>query len=207
LDGFERVVSLAGDAAGWITQPAQYGVALLSLALVFLWSGTAKLRRPALAAMAMIDLRILRRATPAHGVAAATVELAVAAALTTAVVLPGVAWPAAALAAVLLWWFVALQARGLRSGESLSCFCFGNSTSELSRATLGRTAALAALATVLALGAPEQQAPGASQFSLQLVVAAGLLGAATVLGMVPQLLRLNRDPLGLADERWVRRVS
>jgi hypothetical protein len=54
----------------------------------------------------------------------------------------------------LLWFFVLLIAKSLFSGEDFSCFCLGDADTRLSRLTLVRTAALALLASALALAPP-----------------------------------------------------
>ncbi|MBX6765102.1 MAG: hypothetical protein IRY88_15705 [Rubrobacteraceae bacterium] len=153
-----------------------------------------KLRRPALAAMAMVDFKVARRVRPSLGFALGAGELVLALAL-------ALGGPASrfiiAIAAALLWVFTLLIARSLWSGERFACFCFGDTDSVLSRWTLLRTSALALLAStlaILALPTNSYREPGAAPV-LELVVAAAILGTVVLLGRVPDLWKWNRDLL------------
>src|SRR5918998_5736473 len=146
LNGFGSAVALLVQAFDLVTGPAGYGIAVWVLAIVFVWSGLAKLRRPALAALAMKDFGLVRRVRPGLGRALGAAELLLALFLIIGA-LPAVVLP---FTAVLLWFFVLLIARSLWLGKDFSCFCFGDADSRLSRLTLIRTAALALLASVLA---------------------------------------------------------
>jgi hypothetical protein len=190
VNGFESALSLAVDALHLAT--AGYGIAVWVLAIVFAWSGIAKLRRPILAAMAMVDFGVLRRVRPHLGVVLGAAELSLAL-LLAAGALRVLFLP---VAAALLWLFVLLIARSLHSGKRFACFCFGEADSELSRLTLVRTAALAMLATVVAIGSPPAGAlsGSGSAFALQGVSAAAIVGAIALVGQVPKLLRWNKDP-------------
>jgi hypothetical protein len=61
MNGFATVLSLLADALHLVTASEVYGIAVWILAIIFVWSGLAKLRRPTLAAMAMQDFGVLRR--------------------------------------------------------------------------------------------------------------------------------------------------
>jgi len=67
-----------GDVLHLITAPAVYGIAVWILAIVFVRSGVAKLRRPGLAAMAMQDFGVLRQIRPRLGSALGAAELLLA---------------------------------------------------------------------------------------------------------------------------------
>jgi hypothetical protein len=205
MDGFERILSLITEAADSFAGAEAHGAGLAFLAAVFAWSGIAKLRRPALAAMAMIDFGLLRHLRPRLGALAGGLELVVAAALASGLAVPAVASLFAPVAAVALWFFTFLLARALRLGRRFACFCFGTSESQLSPWTLLRTVLLASLATGLALGTPSGTGPDLQVAVLQTSAALGVLGAVTLTGAIPRLLRWNRDPFGLADQNWVRR--
>jgi hypothetical protein len=92
---------------------------------------------------------------------------------------------------VLLWLFAFLIGRSLTLGERFSCFCFGESDSQLSRWTLARTAALALLASELVIVAPAAALRAAPLEESALEAAAGLslLGVIVLLG---QLRRIRR---------------
>ena len=177
-----------------MTGPAGYGIAIWVLAIIFVWSGLAKLRRPALAAMAMNDFGILRRVRPRLGGALGAVELLLALSLIIG------AFPVLILpvTAGLLWFFVLLIARSLWAGKDFSCFCFGDADSRLSRLTLVRTIALALLASAL-LVVPLRYASFDQIYLLQAVSAAALVGAIVLAGRIPRLLRWNKDPYGLGN--------
>jgi len=194
VNGFGSAVALLGQAFDLVTGPAGYGIAIWVLAIIFVWSGLAKLRRPALAAMAINDFGILRRIRPGLGSALGAMELLLALALITAT-LPVVILP---VTAGLLWFFVLLIARSLWLGKDFSCFCFGDADSRLSRFTLVRTIALAVLATALVV-VPLRYAGFDQIYLLQALSAAALVGTIVLAGRIPSLLRWNRDPYGLGN--------
>jgi Methylamine utilisation protein MauE len=184
---------LAG-AFDLLTTPAGYGIAVWILAIVFAWSGLAKLRRPTLAAMAVHDFGVLSRVRPRIGGVLGASEMLLALALIIGA-LPVVFLP---VTAGFLWTFVLLITRSLRLGKDFSCFCFGDSDSRVSRLTLIRTAALAGLASILAL-APLRYAGFDQVYLLQAISAAALVGTIALAGKIPKLLRWNRNPYRLGD--------
>jgi hypothetical protein len=194
LNGFGSALSLLAESIGLLTAPAGYGIAVWVLAIVFVWSGLAKLRRPALAAMAITDFGVLRKIRPWLGTALGGAELLLAVSL-IAGVLPMVFLP---VTAGLLVFFVLLIAKSLWSGKEFSCFCFGDADAKISRVTLVRTIALALLASALAV-APLPYASLGQTYLLQALCAAALVGAITLGGQIPKLLRWNRDPYRLGN--------
>ena len=195
MNGFESALALFSELLRLVTAPAGYGIAVWVLAIIFVWSGVAKLRRPTLAAMAMMDFGVVRRVRPRLGSALGAVELLLALSL-IAGVLPALVLP---VTAGLLWFFVLLIARGLLSGEDFACFCFGDSASRLSRLTLVRTAALALLASVLAVAPLPTYAGFSETYVLQAISAAAFIGAISLVGHIPKLLRWNKDPYGITN--------
>jgi hypothetical protein len=195
MNGFESAFFLFAELLRLLTAPAGYGIAVWILAIIFVWSGVAKLRRPTLAAMAMMDFGVLRRVRPLLGSALGAAELLLALFLITGT-LPVIFLP---VTAGLLWIFVLLISRSLWSGKDFACFCFGDADSRLSRLTLIRTAALAQLASVLAVAPlPTGAYAGFSQtYLLQAVSAASFVGAITLASQIPKLLRWNKDPYGM----------
>ena len=194
MNGFGSAIALLTQVFDLVTAPAGYGIAIWVLAIVFVWSGLAKLRRPALAAMAMNDFGIVRRIRPRLGSALGALELLLALSLISGmlrvVVLP--------FTAGLLWFFVLLIARSLWLGKDFSCFCFGDADSRLSRLTLVRTTALALLASALAL-VPLRYAGFDQVYLLQAISAAALVGAIVLASRIPKLLRWNKAPYGLEN--------
>jgi hypothetical protein len=194
VNGFGSAIALLARAFDLVTGPAGYGIAIWVLAIIFVWSGLAKLHRPALAALAMNDFGILHRVRPNLGRALGAVELLLALSLITGVLLV-VILP---VTAGLLWFFVLLIARSLWLGKDFSCFCFGDSDSRLSRLTLVRTTALALLASALVVVAP-RPANLDQIYLLQAISAAALVGAIVLASRMPQLLSWNKDPYGLGN--------
>jgi hypothetical protein len=121
VNGFESALSLLAKALHLITAPTGYGIAVWILALVFVWSGVAKLRQPTLAAVAMVDFGVLRRVRPRLGSALGAAGLLLALLLITGT-LPALFLP---VTAGLLWLFVLLIAKSLLSGKDFACFCLG----------------------------------------------------------------------------------
>ena len=197
MNGFESALSLFASALHLLSAPTGYGVGVWILGIIYVWSGVAKLRRPTLAAMAMMDFGVLRRVRPRLGGALGAAEVLLALFLITGT-LPVLFVP---VTAGLLWVFVLLIARSLRSGQDFPCFCFGDADSRLSRLTLVRTAALAVLASVLAVAAPSVGAyAGFSEtYLLQAVSAAALVGATLLGSQISKLLRWNKDPYSLGN--------
>ena len=189
MNGFESALALLAKVLDLVTAPEGYGIAVWILAIIFVWSGLAKLRRPALAAMALTDFGILRRVRPRLGGALGAVELLLALVLITGT-LSVVFLP---LTAGLLWFFVLLIARSLWSGKDFSCFCFGDADSRLSRLTLIRTTALAVLASLL-VAAPQPYASFDQIYLLQAISAVAFVGTIVLASQTPKLLRWNRDP-------------
>ncbi len=197
MNGFESALALFAGFFDLLTAPAGYGIAVWVLTIIFVWSGVAKLRKPTLAAMAIMDFGVIRGIRPRLGSALGGAEVLLAMFL-AAGILPMVSLP---FTAGLLWLFVLLIARGLWLGKDFACFCFGDSDSRLSRWTLARTAALAMLASVLAVAplSAGSYAGLTTTYILQAVAAAAIVGMAVLGSQIPSLLRWNRDPYGVRN--------
>ena len=194
VNGFESALSLLAKALHLITAPTGYGIAVWILAIVFVWSGVAKLRQPTLAAVAMVDFGVLRRVRPRLGSALGAAELLLAL-LLIAGMLPALFLP---VTAGLLWLFVLLIAKSLLSGKDFACFCLGDADSRLSRLTLVRTGALALLASVMAV-VPLPYASFDQTYFLQAISAAAFVGTIVLGSQIAKLLRWIRDPYGLGN--------
>lgn len=167
-------------------------VASWSLATIFAYAGAAKLKHPKLAALALTDFRLVRRPRVAFGRTAGAVEMAVAALLVVAP-LARYGWAAAA---ALLWFFVWLLARTLRSGAAFACFCFGDPSSPISALSVARTALLAAFATAGAAAValdPYAVTGSLTEAATAAVAGAGLTASTALAATLPALLRLNDD--------------
>lgn len=196
MSGFQHLFRLTSD---FFTGTVGFGTSVWLLAGVFAWSGIPKLRRPVLAALAMAEFGVTDRPRRVQGVALGAVEALlslslVAAAVTESLVIRVLVLAAAAL---LLWLFVTLIGISLSRGRTFACFCFGDSESKLSGATLLRTAALAVLASILVVavfGRPDG-VPAARVVLLQAESAAALLGIVALVGQLPRLTRWGQGSL------------
>jgi hypothetical protein len=121
----------------------QLAVALASVpALLLVWAGVEKLRRPFPASLAIVRFGLAKRVRPRVGRAAGAVELAAGVALMARPQSPWTYMPAAAL----LFVFVFLLARAVGRGERFACACFGaRETDSITPVTILRTAVLLAL--------------------------------------------------------------
>jgi hypothetical protein len=121
------------------------------LAVVFSWSGVAKLRNPLEAASAMTFFGVLSTIRAGAARLLAAVELAVAAGLAaSAVASSSVALRIfSAVALTLSAVFSLLIGRSLRRGDRFSCHCFGATAEPLSVITFARAALLVATATLV----------------------------------------------------------
>ena len=195
MSGFETALFALTDALHSEVTLAVRGIAIWVLAITFTWSGVAKLRRPTLAAMAMVDFGVLHRLRPRLGSALGILELLLALSLIL-VILPGISLPAVA---GLLWIFVVLIVKSLWSGERFACFCFGDADSKLSYLTLIRTTTLAILASILVLAPPPTRVYDGA-YVLQAASAVALVGTIVLSSQLPRLLLMNKDSYKLGKE-------
>ncbi len=179
MSGLDAAISTSANLVAATGSPMFVAISSWLLALVFAWSGAAKLRRPNRAAFALVRFGLALRARTSYGLAVAVVELALATALVGR--LPLGAWAAAAL----LWFFAALLLREVLAGRREPCFCFGSDAS-LSWISAGRTLLLAGLATRLALARPVRLDTGAEV--LAAIVAAAVLAVVALGAALPALL-------------------
>jgi hypothetical protein len=152
-------------------------------------AGIAKLRRPQLAAMAIVDFGMAVHARRSLGVAVGSLEVVLAAALASHV------FPRAfaGAAALVLATFAVVIGRSLLRGERFACFCFG-SAAPLSAWTLTRALLLFALAAlVFAHPASALYVAPTEGVVVELVAGASLIGSAALLATFPRLITMNRD--------------
>jgi hypothetical protein len=134
-----------------------FEVGVFFLAGVFGWSGVTKLRRPMLAAMAMVDFGVVKRVQRWYGSLLGVSEVVLAAVLLAAAGSHHAGLQIALWAAAfLLGFFTLIVGRSLVRGENFPCACFGENDTELSRATLVRTGTLTGAAVILGLASPLQ---------------------------------------------------
>jgi hypothetical protein len=169
-----------------------FDAAAYVVSLVFLWSGSAKIRKPELAGLAIqmfgLTRRPSRRLGLALGLSESALGIAVASRMRDEVVLGA--------AALVLWSFTILLCRSLIRGDRHACFCFGTSDSRVSLATLLRTVALAAIATGLTVWASSvAPATAVAVRTLEVVIASSLLALAALLVNGRKLWLTSADDL------------
>jgi hypothetical protein len=192
VDGLEQVWTFVRNVAE--EAPAAYATGVWILVTVFLWSGLAKLRRPATAATALSDFGVTRTPSAPLGTALGAVEavLAVSLAATSAHADVRALVPALA-ACVLLWSFTFLIMRSLHRGDDFACHCFGESEDRLSRWTAVRTAGLAVLATgAVGVNVTAEHSAGTEAVALSAVAGLAVVGGTALASHIRDLLRWNR---------------
>lgn len=145
MNGLDHLIGNGARAVDAASSPA-YFAGFWFLALVFVWSGVAKLHHRRLAGMAVAEFMHFRRVHPLYGVTLGVSEVG----LGIALVVGPVREFASVVAALVLAAFCIVLARSLARGDRFPCYCFG-SDSALSIASLARTAGLGLLAAGLAV--------------------------------------------------------
>lgn len=119
----------------------------ICLGILLVIASVPKLRRPRLAASALQRLRVVTTARTTYGLLLGVAELCLGVGLITA---PAEFLPFALFAAAIFFFGATVViADNLRRRNIVSCFCFGESSKMISRATLLRTSLL----LIVALGA------------------------------------------------------
>lgn len=177
MNGLQILVSWLANAAQFLGQAEWIGALMLGLGMIFSWSGVAKLRQPVLTALAIADFGVIKRASRWMGLGLGGFEFALGSALITRV------WPQTILIITggLLWIFVILIAISLWRGQTFACFCFGDLSDTLSRFTLWRTAGMAGGATFAVFAIEYPSTYPLTEFGVQWLMAAAMLGIILVL--------------------------
>jgi hypothetical protein len=205
MSGFDVIGKGIASVTDGLMSTAGQSVLVVGLAMLFIWSGAAKLLRPARAAAALRDFGLLTRATPAAGRLAGAVELVLAALLAVCVEVGALITPAAVIAALMFVGFAVLQASSLLRGRRFACFCFGDDTVELSWSSVARSLALAAVAGLVLLERPALDGQPTATVATELAIAAAGLSTISLLALWPRLKRWQTDPFRLRDELWIQR--
>lgn len=169
-------------AMGSLTDPLLRGLAASFVGWVFVVSSVAKLRRPALAAMALVDFGVTRRVHPEFGVVLGGAELALALSLLA----PWSREPALPLTAVVLVFFTMLHAIRVRRAAGAPCFCFGAASVTSVRSLLG-VLCLALVAVSMTIVPPIAADVDADAFFVA-VPAAAVVGCLALLLALPRAL-------------------
>ena len=206
MNGFESIWELVQAAASAATSDDAARTAAWFVALVFAWSGAAKIRRPRLAALALVDFRVLSRVAPNAGRALGLAEVGLSLLLISGAVLGRpVAAIGAGIAAGAFLAFSAAIAASLRRRARFDCFCFGAADAAISRWTLARAVALSGVAAATAVLSQGVPAASAAEAVLPGTIAAAVRGSGVLLGQLGPLVRWNGDPFGLDDRLFEQR--
>jgi hypothetical protein len=199
MDGLERLGGYLADAVAALVTAEACAVYLAALGALFLFSGAGKLRRPWLAAMAIVDFGATRAPRPGLGRALGASECLLGAGLLVAPSLGAAPVVLAAGAACLLLAVFALAiGRALRSGREFACMCFGDSEAAISTRTLARTTLLAAVAGLVAIATAVESPSYATADHLLAVIAGTAAVAALAVGaQARRMWHLPEPPPGL----------
>jgi len=179
-------IETLGHAAAALGDEAIFGCGVLTLALVFLLSSVPKIRRPELAALAMVDFGVVEEPRRRVGLGAGVGELTLALTLAFAATSSSAAGRLipTVCGALVLWYFVALIARALRMPERFACFCFGNAESSISAWTMARTVGMALVATAFAAASVGAVPAGSLEtWLLQFILAVSLVGTSMLISV------------------------
>lgn len=194
MGGLEIITRTGTTLVGEFFRSPLPGIGAWILSGVFLWSGLAKLRRPSLAAMALLDFGAVRRFDVRLGFGLACAELVLAAALALA----PTRLAALAGSTVVLWFFGAAILLNLMRGRRFACFCFGDSDEKLSRRTFVRSIVLAMLSSAVLL-APSSGALSLRVVVLQIVAAVAVLLVIQLYGVTSSLAIRPHDHGGSSN--------
>jgi hypothetical protein len=196
MNGFAIAIEMIMEVVSYSAHPGVFLSGILLLAIVFLLSGSVKIRRPNQAAMAITDFGLVSRPSRSVGLAAGIGELVLGLALISIVIVPALANAVLAAAALVLFMFLLLIVTHLARGAEFACFCFGDSEDTLEIRTTVRTGLLAGVAAATFLSSQSTpQIWGLAEVLLALTCSAAVLGSVTMLGSIPDLWRWNRDPV------------
>lgn len=190
---------MTGFQSLWAGVSSPFARATISMIVagVFVTSGTAKLRSPAVTATAVRNFGI-RRLINGAALACALGVLEVVAAV--GLLLPPTRGIAAACIVLLSLTFSVLIFRAVKRGRSFPCGCFGDSEELISDSAGWRAILLAVTSAVLLaaqIARPTPFWPDAAPTGLAFVFAAGVLGA--LVGF--RCWRLNRTTAEILDEK------
>lgn len=188
MGGFSQLIQMIGQGIETLAVPEVSATGSWLLVLVFVWSGTAKLRDPQLAGVAIRNFGFTARSYPVFGFLLGGLELMLALGMAL------VSWRRVALAAgaILLAGFAVLLMRSLIRGERFSCQCFGRESDVISWTAVTRTLVLG----LLALGLVAQLPPLTSTFQFggyDILDAVGIVLIVLLVSSVPKLWRLNTE--------------
>jgi hypothetical protein len=187
MHGFELLSSAAASALQLIADAEVRSVFVWALAGTLLWSGSSKIRRPLLAATALMRFGLVKTAPRIYGQLLGVAEL-VLAALLVARVAPLFAL---ATATALFTAFAILIGGRLRAGDTRPCYCFG-SDAPLGSVALARATGLAIVAGVLSATAPRwAPPPELGSIGWYAAGAGALMGVAALVAALPTVMRLT----------------
>ncbi len=171
------------------------GAAILVLVGLLGWSGAYKLARPAMAAAALQNFRVVRDVRSSLGRLLGAGELTVALALAVPVTRPA----GAVTAAILCLTFTVLIANALRSGLQFRCACLG-AGEPIGPASIWRSG-LMTLGAVLAAAVPVRHGDAVT-WAQAATLAAIIVAAPLLLRTLQTVRRLDQDLQDNLDWEW-----
>lgn len=187
MDALSPLLQL-GEA---LQAPLEFSIATGVLGVMFIWSGITKVAKPRQAAMAMVHLGVAKRPRAWYGRFAGWAEVTLGVSLAIAPGLP----PILLITAATLTFFAVLLSRPVILGQSVSCFCFGESEDKVTALTVLRTVGLAAFACLLLFASPTEafRAPSEAATYLSLCTAVGIVATVMLVARVRPLLSWNHE--------------
>lgn len=185
MHGFQFVAAFVSQAVDWLHRAHAPEAATFLVAAAFVLSGWAKTRRPLLAALAVVEFGVLKRASPVVGLTVGLAEIA----LGVALVLSATRVVAQGAAVLLLWTFVAILARQIILHRDAPCFCFGQADEALTWSAVVRTGGLAVAVTYATLASLVTASASTSWtvLTLSVVSAVALLASYALMSQLPRL--------------------
>ena len=200
MDGFTILIRNIQDVLGVFALSSAYLVGIYLLSIVFLISGTIKIRRPTVAAISIAEFGFRRRVSWHFGLIAGVGELMLGVGMGSAIVEPTlrILMPLC-VTLVLTAFFVLILLHWLR-GADFACFCFGSVDKSLSGYAVLRTGILAILAGLLFIcGLKMNPEWAATDVPIALVCALSILGVTIISSHLSELWGANRDLVPRAE--------
>ena len=203
MDGFRHLFAALTDLRHLVTSEPVPFAARLALAGLLATGGLYKLRHPLIAAIAMVNFRIIRQPRKSAAYPVGTVEILTAGMLL--VPWPSVVLAGCSLAGCLCFGFAFLIGRAIRVRDRFPCHCLSGADDEVSVVTLLRAAAMVAAAVVGAAGPFERgvAVPAAEVSVPGIGLAAVMLGVPLALYCAAVARRRYRAFLAVVDWEWV----
>lgn len=199
MHGFDYIAgALSGLTNALMRAPVPLAIRLC-LATLFLVAGIYKLRHPAVAAMAVVNFRVISKPERRAGFGVGFVEVVLAALLVTPNTITMRLGSVGAGLAALAYSFVI--SRALAQGGAFECNCLPLTTGPISFWSLARSVGMFVLAGLAAAASWQSGTMGGS-ISTAVAIAAGLFGLPTAVFVTVKMLSLYRHLTHNMDWTW-----